>query len=190
MTNDTQPRDHGRYSFKQQGEPELSLAGVHIGEPRPMTREELVLTGQAVDGSPTLSEVTRQVHHQRRQLERAIKDMDRTMLDATVVHAKEMLPGAKELRLRQKSIGDSEGRMTPTFIRTADDNFIGARYDQSENANWASRTIEGADPGSIDDALASISPHSDVWDTDARCDFDPQTDEHIIYLDGRRRHES
>jgi len=179
----------GQFAATGHAEPEgASLVGVHIGEPREMTREELVVTGQAVDGNPALSEVTRKVHHNRRQLAQAIKAMDETMLNATVAHVQQALPGAKELRLKAYRMGDHQ--MAPTFVRTANDVFIGALFDKGPHADWARRTVEGADPGSVTAALAGISHHSEVWDTDPRCDYDPQTDEHIIYLDGRRRHES
>ncbi|HEX9086723.1 MAG TPA: hypothetical protein VF867_04260 [Arthrobacter sp.] len=164
-----------------------SLVGVTIGEPRDMTREELVLTGQAVENSPALSEVTRQVHHSRRKLAQAVKAMDETMLNATVIHLREAFPDARELRLRGHRIGDQQ--MVPTFLRTGAEEFIGAKYNDGPNKDWARRTVEGADPGSVTDALAGISAHSEVWDTDPRCDYDPQTEEHIIYLDGRRRQE-
>lgn len=177
----------GQFAPTAHAEPEVSLTGIHIGEPREMTREEIVLTGQAVEGNPTLSEITRMVHYGRRQLAQATKAMDETMLNATVVHVRQALPGAKELRLKAYRIGDQQ--MVPTFVRTADDSFIGARYDKGPNADWARRTVEGADPGSVTEALAAITPHSEIWDTDPRCDYDPQTEEHIIYLDGRRRHE-
>lgn len=179
----------GQFAATTHAEPEgASLLGVRIGEPREMTREELVITGQAVPGNTSLSEVTRQVHHSRRQLAAAIKAMDETMLNATVAHVHQVLPGAKELRLKAYRMGDHQ--MAPTFVRTADDEFIGARFGKGPNGDWARRTTEGADPGSVTAALAGISHHSEVWDTDPRCDYDPQTDEHIIYLDGRRRHES
>ncbi|HEX9228190.1 MAG TPA: hypothetical protein VF885_16490 [Arthrobacter sp.] len=184
MTEQIQPRDHGKYSFKQQGAPTIRLG--EIGEPREMTREELIITGQAVENNPALSEVTRQVHHNRLALAQAVKAMDETMLNATVIHAKQIFPGAKELRMRAMSLGGSDGRMTPTFIRTADDQFLGARFDKSENGNWASRAVEGAEPGSIDEAVYAISAHSEIWDTDPRCEYDPQTEEHVLYLDGRR----
>lgn len=168
-------------------EPEgAPLVGVTIGQPREMTREELVVTGQAVENNPALSEVARMMHHHRADLARVTKEMDRTLVNAAVITAKEIFPGAKELRMRTMSIGDSDGRMTPTFVRTANDEFIGARFDKSGNANWASRPIEGADPGSIDDALNAISPHSAVWHEDSRVEYDPSTDETVIYLDGRR----
>ncbi|MET4143787.1 hypothetical protein [Arthrobacter sp. UYCo732] len=179
----------GQFAATTHAEPEsASLIGVRIGEPREMTREELVITGQDVEGNPSLSEVTRQVHHSRRQLAEAVKAMDQTMLNATVVHVRQILPGAKELRMRSTRLGDQQ--MVPTFVRTADDNFLGANYDKGPNGDWAHRSVEGADPGSVTEALAGITAHSDIWDTDPRCDYDPQTEEHIIYLDGRRRHES
>ncbi|HSO91806.1 MAG TPA: hypothetical protein VLR70_11705 [Arthrobacter sp.] len=165
-----------------------SLAGVPIGQPREMTREELIVTGQAVSDNPAHSEVTRQVQHNRRQLAEAVKAMDETMLNATVVHVCQVLPGAKELRVKAYRLGDQQ--MIPAFVRTADDGFIGANHDKGPNGDWARRSVEGADPGSLTDALAGITPHSEIWDTDPRCDYDPQTEEHIIYLDGRRRHES
>ncbi|ACL42156.1 hypothetical protein Achl_4205 (plasmid) [Pseudarthrobacter chlorophenolicus A6] len=178
----------GQFAATAHAEPEgASLVGVRIGEPREMTREELVITGQAVDGSPSLSEVTRQVHHSRRQLAEAVKAMDQTMLNATIVHVRQVLPGAKELRLRATRIGDQQ--MIPTFVQTADDGFLGARYAAGPDGDWARRTVEGADPASVTEALAGITPHSEIWDTDTRCDYDPQTEEHIIYLDGRRRQE-
>lgn len=178
----------GQFAATTHAEPEgAHLIGLQIGEPRPMSRELLILTGQAVDGNPPLSEVTRQVHHGRRQLAQAIKAMDETMLNATIIHVRQALPGAKELRLRATRIGDQE--MVPTFVRTADDEFIGANHDRGPHADWARRTVDGADPASVTEALAGISRHSEIWDTDLRCDYDPQTEEHIIYLDGHRRQE-
>jgi hypothetical protein len=129
------------------------------------------------------------MHHRRRQIAQAIKAMDEMLLHGAAIHIQQILPGAKEIRMRARSTGEFDGRMTATFVRTADDQFLGARFDRSENANWAFRTVEGADPESVDAALAAISPHSEIWDTDPRCDYDPQTEEHIIYLDGRRRQE-
>lgn len=179
----------GQFAATAHAEPDgASLVGVRMGEPREMTRDEIVITGQAVDGNPALSEVTRQIHHNRRQLAQAIKALDETMLNATVAHVHQVLPGAKELRLKAYRMGDHQ--MAPTFVRTADDEFLGARFSKGKHADWARRTVEGADPISVTEALAGISHHSEVWDTDPRCDYDPQTDEHIIYLDGRRRHES
>jgi hypothetical protein len=178
----------GQFAATAHAEPEgAQLIGVPIGEPREMTREELVITGQAVENNPALSEVARMLHHNRRQLALATKAIDKTMLDATVIHARQILPGAKELRMRTYRIGDQ--RTVPSFVRTADDDFIGANHNKGPNGDWARRTVEGADPGSITEALAGITPHSDIWDTDPRCDYDPQTEEHIIYLDGRRRQE-
>lgn len=189
MTDTRQPKGipvGGQFAATTHAEPEgASLVGVRISEPREMTREELVITGQAVDGNPSLSEVTRQVHHSRRRIAEAVKAMDQTMLNATIVHAHQVLPGAKELRLRATRIGDQQ--MVPTFVRTAEDKFIGARYDKGPDGDWATRKVEGADPESVTDALAGITPHSEIWDTDLRCDYDPQTEEHIIYLDGHRR---
>ena len=155
--------------------------------PRALTREELVITGQAAPSSPALSEVTRMAHHSRRQMAEAIKAHDTVMLTAAAAHVRDALPGAKEVRLRTTRIGDQQ--MVPTFARTADDDFIGANYDKGSNADWARRTVEGADPGSLADALAGITANSEIWDTDPRCDYDPSTEEHIIYLDGRRRQE-
>jgi hypothetical protein len=178
----------GQFAATAHAEPEgASLIGVPVGQPREMTREELVITGQAVDGNPALSEIARQVHHNRQRIALANKVMDKTMLDATVIHVRQVLPGAKELRMRAYRIGDQQ--MVPTFVRTADDEFIGANYSKVPNGDWARRTVEGADPGSVTEALAGITPHSEIWDTDPRCDYDPQTEEHIIYLDGRRRQE-
>lgn len=155
--------------------------------PQPLTRDELILVGQAVPSSPALSEVTRMAHHSRRQMAEAIKAHDTVMLMAAAAHIRDALPGAKEVRLRDTRIGDQ--RMVPTFVRTADDEFIGARYSEGPNADWARRTVEGADPESLTEALAGITANSEIWDTDSRCDYDPQTEEHIIYLDGRRRQE-
>lgn len=189
MTTARQPQGipvGGQFAVTAHAEPEgASLIGVRIGEPREMTREELVITGQAVDGNPALSEVSRQVHRGRRQLAEAVKAMDQTMLNATIIHVRHVLPGAKELRLRATRIGDQQ--MVPTFVRTADDGFIGARYASGPDGDWATRGVEGADPSSVAEALAGITQHSEIWDTDLRCDYDPQTEEHIIYLDGHRR---
>lgn len=191
MTTARQPQGipvGGQFAATTHAEPEgASLVGVRIGEPRQMTREELVITGQAVYGNPSMSEVTRQVHHSRRRIAEAMKAMDSTLLDATIVHVHQVLPGAKELRMRATRIGDQQ--MVPTFVRTADDEFIGARYRKGPAGDWATRTVEGADPGSVTEALAGITPHSEIWDTDTRCDYDPQTEEHLIYLDGHRRQE-
>ena len=164
------------------GEP--SLVGVHIGQPRPMSREELIVTGQAVDGNPAMSEITRMMHHNRNALAEAVLAMDKTHVDATVIQARQMFPGAKELRMRTYRVGDKQ--MVPTYLRTADDRFLGASYDKGPDGDWATRTIEGSDPGSIKEALAGVTPHSAIWDTDPRCEYDPQTEEHILYLDGRR----
>ena len=79
--------------------------------------------------------------------------------------------------------------MVPSFVRTGDDQFLGANFDKGPHGDWARKTVEGADPGSVTEALAGITPHSEIWDTDPRCDYDPTTEEHIIYLDGRRRQE-
>jgi hypothetical protein len=178
----------GQFAATAHAEPEgAQLVNLKIGEPRPMTREELVITGQAVENNPALSEIARQVHHNRQRIELANKMMDKTMLDATVIHVRQILPGAREVRVRPYRLGDQH--MVPTFVRTANDDFIGANYAKGENADWATRTVEGADPGSVTEALAGVSLHSDIWDTDPRCDYDPQTEEHIIYLDGRRRQE-
>jgi hypothetical protein len=178
----------GEFTATAHAEPEgVSLIGVRIGEPRPMTREELIITGQAVPDNPALSEVARMVHHHRRQIAQAARALDGTMLNAAVIHARQALPGAKELRMRAYRVGDQQ--MVPTFVRTGDDQFLGANYDKGPNGDWARRAVEGADPGSVTEALAGITPHSDIWDTDPRCDYDPQTEEHIIYLDGRRRQE-
>jgi hypothetical protein len=191
MTTARQPKGvpaGGQFAATSHAEPEgAQLVGLKIGEPRPMTREELVITGQAVENNPALSEIARMVHHNRQRIELANKMMDRTMLDATVIHVRQILPGAKELRVRPYRLGDQQ--MVPTFVRTVNDEFIGANYAKGESADWASRTVEGADPGSVTEALAGITRHSDIWDTDPRCDYDPQTEEHIIYLDGRRRQE-
>jgi hypothetical protein len=189
MTTARQPKGvpvGGQFAATAHAEPDgASLVGVKIGEPRQMTREELIITGQAVENNPALSEVSRQVHHDRQRIALANKMMDQTMLDATVIHVRQLLPGAKELRLRGQRIGDQH--MVPTFVRTADDEFIGANYAKGPNGNRARRSIEGADPGSVTEALAGITPYSEIWDTDTRCDYDPQAEEHIIYLDGRRR---
>jgi hypothetical protein len=191
MTAPRQPKGipvGGQFAATAHAEPEgASLVGVPIGEPREMTREELVITGQAVPGNGALSEVARQIHHNRQRIALANKMMDETMLNATVVHVRQLIPGAKELRVRAYRLGDQQ--MVPTFVRTADDEFIGANYAKGPHADWASRTVDGADPGSATEALAGIAPHSEIWDTDPRCDYDPQTEEHIIYLDGRRRQE-
>lgn len=121
MTAARQPRGisaGGQFAATAHAEPEgAQLVGVRIGEPRPMTREELVITGQAVDGNPALSEATRMVHYNRRQLAQAIKAMDETMLNAVVVHARQAFPGVKELRMRERTLGDGKGQITATFIR-------------------------------------------------------------------------
>jgi len=126
----------------------------------------MILTGQAVPGSPALSEVTRQMKHGRRQLAEAVKAMDEAMLNATVVHLRQQFPDVRELRLRAYRLGDQQ--MVPTFVRVGQEEFIGANYDKGPNRDWARRTVEGADPGSVTDALAGISPHSEIWDTDPR----------------------
>lgn len=236
MTEQTQPRDHGKYSFKQQSEASVALAAPEDGERKyqaklvaleaeidgelqdaePSNYEEdnfdagyirgLTYAQNAVRGAltateessgqtspssiPTVPGTAHQLQQLRAELARVTRAMDETLVNSTAASVREIFPGAKELRMRQRSIGSSDGRMTPSFVRTANDEFLGARFDKSGNANWASRTIDGSDPGSIEDALNSISAHSDIWDTDPRCDYDPQTEEHIIYLDGRRRHES
>jgi hypothetical protein len=178
----------GQFAATAHAEPEgAQLIGVPIGQPREMTREELVITGQAVENNPALSEDARMLHHNRRQLALATKAIDETMLSAAVIHAKQILPGAKEIRMRTYRIGDQQ--MVPTFIRTADDDFIGANHNKGPNGDWATRRVEGSEPGSVTEALAGITPHSEIWDTNTRCDYDPQTEEHIIYLDGRRRQE-
>jgi hypothetical protein len=182
MNEQAQPRDHGKYSFKQQGAPTIELDG----GPSELTRDELVVAGQAVPSSPALSEVARMMHHHRAEQARVTQAMDKTLVDAAVITAKQIFPGAKELRMRSMSIGESDGKMTPTFIRTADDEFIGARFDNGADGNWASRTVEGADPGSIDDALNTVSPYSAVWHEDPRVEYDPSTDETVLYLDDRR----
>lgn len=79
----------------------------------------------------------------------------------------------------------ARARLQPHSSGTADDNFIGARHATGDGAGWASRSIEGADPASIDDALGQISAHSDIWHTDKRSEYDPSTDEYVLYLDGR-----
>lgn len=178
----------GQYAATIHAEPVTSLVGAKIGQPRELTPEELTITCQAVPGNGALSEATRQAYHARRKLAQAVKELDETMLNATVIHLKQRFPGAKELRMRQPR-GD-DAKMIPTFLRTGDEKFIGARYDKGPDADWATRWVDGADPGSVTEALQGISAHSDIWDTNARCDYDPQTEEHLIYLDGRRRHES
>lgn len=161
------------------------VPSLQAAAPRPLTREEKILTAQAVPSHPVLSEVTRMVHHTRRQLAEALKAHESTMLTAAAMHVEEVLPGAKEIRLRATRIGDQH--MRPTFVRTADDEFIGADHNMGPNGDWARRSVEGADPGSLKEALAGIRVNSEIWDTDPRCDYDPQTEEHVIYLDGRRR---
>lgn len=180
----------GQFAATAHAEPDgASLVGVRIGEPREMTRDELVMVGRAVPGNPALSEATRVMASRRRDVAQAISAMDEAMLNAAVIHVRQILPGAKEIRMRAMSTGNFDRVMTPTFVRTTDDGFIGANYAKAANADWARRTVEGSDPGSVTEALASVTPHSDIWDTDPRCDYDPQTEEHIIYLDGRRRQE-
>jgi hypothetical protein len=171
----------GQFAATAHGEPEGAPL---VAEPREMAREELVVTGRAVENNPALSEATRQVHHSRLQLADAIKAVDGSLLNAAIVHARQIHPGAKEMRLRDSRT--RPGRLETSSLTTGDGEVI---RDDGSYESWAFNTIEGSDPADIYDAVANISQHSDVWDTDPRCDYDHRTREHIIYLDGRRRPE-
>jgi hypothetical protein len=160
------------------------FAATSHGEPQVMTREELIVIGQAVEGNPALSEATRQVHHSRRQLADAIKAVDESLLNAAIVHARQIHPGATEMRLSDSR--SRPGWLETSSLTTAEGEVI---RDTGSHDSWAFNTIEGSDPADIYDAVASISQNSDIWYTDPRCDYDHRTREHIIYLDGRRRPE-
>lgn len=164
----------GQFATTAHGEPEA----------RALTREELILTGQAVENNPALSEATRQVHHSRRQLSEAIKAVDASLLNAAIVHARQIHPGATEMRLRDNRA--RPGYLETSSLTTGEGEVI---RDDGSYESWAFNTIEGSDPADIYDAVANISQHSNIWDTDPRCEYDYRTREYIIYLDGRRRPE-
>lgn len=177
----------GQYAATAHAEPDgASLIGVPVGEPRPMTREELVMTGQAVDGNPAMSEVTRLVQHQKRIRDRAQKAIDETMLNAAVIRAKQMFPGAKDLRLEERTGPGFSRYLAPSAITTADGTRLEVDRD-NKSESWAYANLEGAEPANIAAAISGISTYTEVWRTDKRTDYDPQTEETVIYLDGRRR---
>lgn len=148
-------------------------------------RMDAALAGQAVEGNPGLSEATRQVHHSRRQLADAIKAVDESLLSAAIVHARQIRPGATEMRLRDNRA--RPGYLETSSLTTGDGEVI---RDDGSYESWAFSTVEGADPGDIYDAITNVSQHSTIWDTDPRCEYDHRTREYIIYLDGRRRSEN
>jgi hypothetical protein len=190
MTTARQPKGvpvGGQFAATAHAEPEgAQLVGLKIGEPREMTREELVMTGQAVDGNPAMSEITRLVQHQKRIRDRAQKAIDETMLNSAIIRAQQMFPGAKDLRLEERMGPGYVRYLAPSAITTAD----GERLEvdpRDITDSWAYANLEGAEPANIAAAIAGISTYTEVWRTDKRTDYDPQTEETVIYLDGRRR---
>ncbi len=165
-----------------------NLVGVHIGEPREMTRDELVMTGQAVPDNPAMSEITRLLQHQQRIRDRAQKAIDETYLNAAIIRAQQMFPGAKDLRLGEHMGPGYVSYLAPSAITTADGERLEVDRDNKTDS-WAYENLEGSEPSNISAAIAGISRYTNVWRNDKRTDYDPQTEETVIYLDGRRRQE-
>lgn len=138
-----------------------------------------VLEGEDLAGA------TRRVQDSRRQLADAIKAVDESLLSAAIVHARQLRPGATEMRLRDNRA--RPGYLETSSLTTGDGEVI---RDDGSYESWAFSTVEGADPGDIYDAITNVSQHSALWDTDPRCEYDHRTREYIIYLDGRRRSEN
>jgi hypothetical protein len=137
-----------------------------------------VLEGEDLPGA------TRRVHDSRRQLAEAINAVDESLLNAAMVHARQIHPDAKEMRLRENRA--RPGHLETSSLTTAEGEVI---RDDGSYESWAFNTVEGSDPADIYDAVANVSQHSKIWDTDPRCEYDHRTREYIIYLDGRRRSE-
>lgn len=145
----------------------------------------IILTSQGVPASPAIHEVTRLHGHYRRQMAQLVKQMDSNCFHSALINAKEMYPGAKELRLKH-AVGTSpySEKFEPASIRTADGTLIGADTTDPGHEKWWHKAPPLADPGSIYDAITQISSGSDIWQN-GRCEWDPSTEEMVIYLDGR-----
>lgn len=178
----------GQYASTAHSDDVPPLTVVRVGEPRELTRDELVMTGQAVPDNPAMSEITRLLQHQERIRDRAQKAIDETYLNAAIIRAGQMFPGAKDLRLAEHMGPGYVPYLAPSAITTAD----GARLEvdrDNKSESWAYENLEGSEPSNIAAAINGISRYTHVWRNDKRTDFDPQTEETVIYLDGRRRQE-
>lgn len=155
------------------------FAATSHGEP------QLILTAQGVPASPAISEVTRMQYHYRQKMAHLVKQMDMNCLHSTLITAREMYPGAKELRLKHaRGTGPYSEKYEPASIRIADGTLIDADTTDPTHEKWWHKAAPLADPGSIYESVTQISSASTVWN-DKRCEFDLSTDELVIYLDGR-----
>lgn len=176
----------GQYAPTAHSDDVPNLVGVRVGELRELTPEEFAAVGMFVPDNPAMSEVTRMVKHQKRIRDRAQKALDETMLNAAFIRARQMFPGAKDLRLEER-VGPGFTRyLAPSAITTADGERLEVDRD-NKSESWAYANLEGAEPSNIAAAIAGISRYTEVWRNDKRTDYDPQTEETVIYLDGRRR---
>jgi hypothetical protein len=155
------------------------FAAAHHSEP------QIILTSQGLPASPAIHEVTRLHSGYRQEMAHLVRKMDQNCFHSTLITAKEMYPGAQELRLRSSNRGGQfSEKYEPASIRTADGTVIPADTTDPEHHNWWHKAPALAEPGSIYNAVTSISPDSEVW-RDRRCEWDPSTEELVIYLDGR-----
>jgi hypothetical protein len=145
----------------------------------------IILTAQGVPASPAIHEVTRMHRKYREQMAAVVKRMDTNCLHSTLITAKDMYPGAKELRLKHHTgAGPYSEKYEPASIRIADGTLIPAETTDPEHEKWWHKAPPLADPGSIYDAVTQISSGSEIWQ-DRRCEWDPAREEMVIYLDGR-----
>lgn len=153
-------------------------ASVH-GEP------QIILTAEGTPASPAVHEITRLHYGYRQEMDALVRKMDQNCFHSTLITAQDLYPGAKELRLKTVSWGGGLGqRYEPAAIRTADGTLIPSDTTDPEHVYWWHKAPALAEPGSIYNSVTSISPGSEVW-RDERIEWDPSTDELVIYLDGR-----
>ncbi|MHA7295164.1 hypothetical protein [Arthrobacter sp. HLT1-21] len=147
----------------------------------------LTAPARALESDPNIvfGEHRRMVSDRVHQISVIQSDLDSIHLRGARMAARNVSPGATELRLKYRPEGRYGGAFVPSRIKDASGEFVDNPTDYTQ-PSWAYKSpAPEVGAATISHSISDIKDQHRLFEKDSSCEYDPSNDEWVIYLAGQ-----